>query len=77
MILFSTLDMAIMATPILVPHTAMVLEDIIGTGMIVAMHVPLFLEALAAMLIPTTPGGGDILKISAEPTALVVTVTVD
>ena len=48
-----------------------------GTDMIMAMHVPLFLEALAAMLIPTTQGGEDILKISAEPTALVVTVIVE
>ncbi len=77
MILFSTLDTAIMATPILVPHTAMVIEDIMVTDMIVPMHVPLFLEVLAAMVIPTTPGGKDILKISEEPTALVVTVTVE
>ena len=75
-ILFSTLDTAIMATPILVPHTAMVIEDIMATDMIVAMHVPLILEVLAAMLMPTTPGWEDILKISAEPTALGVTVTV-
>jgi hypothetical protein len=37
--------------------------------MIVTMHVPLILEVLDAMLMPTTPGGEDILKISAEPTA--------
>lgn len=75
-ILFSTLDTAIMATPILVPHTAMVIEDIMATDMIVAMHVPLILEVLAAILMPTTPGGEDFLKISAEPAALGVTVTV-
>ena len=68
-ILFSTLDTAIMASPILVPHTAMVTEDITAIDMIVAMHATLILEVLAAMLMPTTPGGEDILKISAEPTA--------
>jgi hypothetical protein len=54
----------------------MVIEDIMATDMIVAMHVPLILEVLAAMLMPTTPGGEDFLKISAEPAALGVTVTV-
>lgn len=58
-----------MASPILVPHTAMVTEDITAIDMIVAMHATLILEVLAAMLMPTTPGGEDILKISAEPTA--------
>jgi hypothetical protein len=52
----------------------MVTEDIMATDMIVAMHVPFILEVLAAMLMPTTPGGEYILKISAEPTALRVTV---
>ena len=66
-----------MSTPILVPHTAMVTEDIMGTDMIVAMHVILILEVLADMLMPITPGGEDILKISAEPPALGVTVTVE
>lgn len=75
-ILFSTLDTAIMASPILVPHTAMVTWDITAIDMIVAMHATLILEVLAAMLMSTTPGGEDILKISAEPTAQAGKVTV-
>jgi hypothetical protein len=54
----------------------MVTEDITAIDMIVAMHATLILEVLAAMLMPTTPGGEDFLKISAEPAALGVTVTV-
>ncbi|OUX36761.1 MAG: hypothetical protein CBE26_04485 [Kiritimatiellaceae bacterium TMED266] len=67
--------MGIMAIPILVLHTAMAIEGITVTDMIVALHVLPILGVLDDMPMPTTPEVEDMIKISADPTVLGVTIT--